>query len=104
EFRRVLFRSLIDTRSREVRGIATKGIDITHTEWRSDRHLLLAGHRGFETLVALYDVEADKLEEVWHSEEITTSGFYTVIAGFGEPGDCALVGEGFRRAPEIAVI
>ena len=95
---------LIDTRSREVRRIATKGIDITHTEWRSDRHLLLAVHRGFETVVALYDVEADKLEEVWHSEEITTSGFYTVIAGFGEPGDCALVGEGFRRAPEIAVI
>ncbi len=95
---------LIDTRSGEVRKVATKGIDITHTEWRSDRYLLLAGHRGFETVVALYDVEANELEEVWRSEEITTSGFYTVIAGFGEPGDCALVGEGFTRAPEVAVI
>jgi dipeptidyl aminopeptidase/acylaminoacyl peptidase len=95
---------LIDTKTREIRKIATRGIDVTHTEWRSDRHLLIAGHRGFETVVALYDVQAGELEEVWRSEEITTSGFYTVIAGFGEPGDCALVGEGFKRAPEIAII
>jgi dipeptidyl aminopeptidase/acylaminoacyl peptidase len=95
---------LIDTRSRDIRKVATKGIDISHTEWRSDRHLLLAGHRGFETVVALYDVEAGELEEIWRSESITTSGFYTAVAGFGEPGDCALVGEGFQRPPEIAVI
>lgn len=95
---------LIDTQSRDVRKVATHGIDITHTEWRSDRHLLLAGHRGFETVVALYDIEAGELEEVWRSEEITTGGFYTAVAGLGEPGDCALLGEGFKRAPEIAVI
>ncbi|HVS78100.1 MAG TPA: S9 family peptidase [Steroidobacteraceae bacterium] len=95
---------LIDARTREARKVATRGIDICHTEWRSDRHLLLAGHRGFETVVALYDLETATLDEVWKSGEITTGGFYTTIAGFGEPGDCALVGEGFRRAPEIAVI
>jgi dipeptidyl aminopeptidase/acylaminoacyl peptidase len=95
---------LVDLQSREVRKVATHGIDVTHTEWRSDRHLLLAGHRDFETVVALYDVQAGELEEIWRSEETTTSGFYTAIAGFGEPGDCALVGEGFTRAPEIAVI
>ena len=95
---------VIDTRKGEVRKVATKGVDITHTEWRSDRHLLLAGHRGFETVVAVYDVEAGEIEEVWRSEEITTGGFYSAVAGFGEPGDCALVGEGFKRAPEIAVI
>jgi dipeptidyl aminopeptidase/acylaminoacyl peptidase len=95
---------LIDTKSGEIREIATRGIDVTHTEWQSDRHLLLAGHRGFETVVALYDVRAGELDEIWRSEEITTGGFYTVIAGFGEPGDCALVGEGFKRAPEVAVI
>ncbi len=95
---------LIDTQSGEVRQVATRGIDVTHTEWRSDRHLLLAGHRGFETVIALYDLQAGELAEVWQSGEITTSGFYTVISGFGKPGDCALVGEGFKRAPEIAVI
>ncbi|MFZ0500880.1 MAG: S9 family peptidase [Steroidobacteraceae bacterium] len=95
---------VIDTKSGEIRKIATKGIDVTHTDWRSDRYLLLAGHRGFETVVALYDTQAGELDEIWHSEDVTTSGFYTVIAGFGEPGDCALIGEGFKRAPEIAVI
>ena len=95
---------LIDTQTGEVRKLATRGIDITHTEWRSDRHLLLAGHRGFETVTALYDVQRGELEEIWRSDEITTSGFYSQVAGFGEAGDCALVGEGFRRAPEIAVI
>ena len=95
---------IIDTRSGEVRKAATKGIDVTHTEWRSDRQLLLAGHRGFETVVALYDVTTGEIEEVWQSEDITTGGFYSTIAGFGEAGDCALVGEGFKRAPEIAVI
>ena len=95
---------LIDTQTSEVRKIATKGIDVTHTEWRSDRHLLLAGHRGFETVIALYDLQRSELEEVWRSDEVTTSGFYTQVAGFGEAGDCALVGEGFKRAPEIAVI
>jgi len=95
---------VIDARSGEVRRIATRGVDISHTEWRSDRHLLLAGHRGFETVVALYDCQADELQEIWASEELTTGGFYTAIAGLGESGDCALIGEGFRRAPEIAVI
>ncbi|HEV2271383.1 MAG TPA: S9 family peptidase [Steroidobacteraceae bacterium] len=95
---------LIDTQTGEVRKVATRGIDITHTEWRSDRHLLLAGHRGFETVIALYDVQRGEVEEVWRSEEVTTNGFYTQVAGFGDPGDCALVGEGFKRAPEIAVI
>jgi dipeptidyl aminopeptidase/acylaminoacyl peptidase len=95
---------VIDTRSGAVTKVATHGIDVTYTEWRSDQELLLAGHRDFETVVALYDVAAGKLQEVWRSEEITTGGFYCTVAGFGEPGDCALVGEGFKRAPQIAVI
>ncbi len=95
---------VIDTHSREVRKVPTRGIDVTHTEWRSDRHLLLAGHRGFETVLALYDAQTGQVEEVWQSEEVTTGGFYATVAGFGEPGDCALVSEGFKRAPEIAVI
>jgi dipeptidyl aminopeptidase/acylaminoacyl peptidase len=95
---------LIDTRTHEIRKVATRGVDVTHTEWRSERHLLIAGHRGFETVVALFDVQAGELEELWRSEDITTGGFYTAVAGFGEPGDCAVVGEGFKRAPEIAVI
>jgi dipeptidyl aminopeptidase/acylaminoacyl peptidase len=95
---------LIDTASGAATHIPTRGVDITHTEWRSDRHLLLAGHRELETVLALYDRESGEFREIWRSEEITTGGYYTSVSGVGEPDDCVLVGEGFQRAPEIAVI
>jgi dipeptidyl aminopeptidase/acylaminoacyl peptidase len=95
---------LIEAGSRKVQRVDTRGVDITYTEWRSDRVLLLAGHRAFETVVALYDVAADKFTEVWSSRDISTTGRYVSVSGFGESGDCVLVGEGFVRAPEIAVI
>ncbi len=95
---------LIDTATGTVRPVATRGVDITYAEWRSERHLLLAGHRELETVLALHDRETGEFHELWHSEEITTSGFYTAVSGIGEPGDCVLVGEGFKRAPEVALI
>jgi dipeptidyl aminopeptidase/acylaminoacyl peptidase len=95
---------IIDVHSGEVSKVTTETIDVTYTEWRSDQHLLLAGHRGFETVVGLYDVAEGGIKEVWQSSEITAGGFYSAVAGLGEPGDCVLVGEGFKRAPEIAAI
>lgn len=95
---------LIDTSNGAVKPISTRGVDISHAEWRSERHLLLAGHRNFETVLALYDRESGEFSEIWCSEKITTSGFYTSVSGFGQPGECVLVGEGFKRAPELAVI
>jgi dipeptidyl aminopeptidase/acylaminoacyl peptidase len=95
---------LIDTASGKVQRVDTRGVDITHTEWRSDQKLLLAGHRGFETVVGLYDAAAESFTELWSSAEITVTGRYATVSGFGEAGDCVLVAEGFLRAPEIAVI
>jgi dipeptidyl aminopeptidase/acylaminoacyl peptidase len=95
---------LIETGSGKVQRVDTAGVDITYTEWRSDRQLLLAGHRGFETVVGLYDATSGAFTEVWSSEEITTGGRYITVSGFNETGDCVLVGESFMRAPEIAVI
>jgi len=95
---------LIDVASGAVVRVNTAGVDIAFTEWRSERHLLLAGHRGFETVVGCYDIIAGTFTESWRSHELTTSGFYLTVAGFGEPGDCVLVGEGFHRAPELAMI
>lgn len=95
---------LIETESAEIRRVDTHGVDISCTEWRSDRHLLLAGHRGFETVVSLYDCATRDLAEVWSSREITTGGRYATVSGYGEPGDCVLVAESFTQAPEIAVI
>jgi len=95
---------LIDTASGSVKPVDTRGVDITHTEWRSDRKLLLAGHLGFDPVVSLYDVSSQELTEVWSSQEITTGGRYITVSGFKETGDCVLVGESFTRAPEIAAI
>ena len=95
---------LIDTATGQVRSVDTHGVDISCCEWRSDESLLLAGHRGFETVVALFHVHSNTFTEVWRSDEIGTAGRFAAVAGFGMTGDCALIGEGFTRAPEIAVI
>jgi dipeptidyl aminopeptidase/acylaminoacyl peptidase len=95
---------LMETVSGTIQRVDTRGVDISYTEWRSNRHLLLGGHRGFETVVAIYDVASDTFTEMWASQEITTGGRYITVCGFNEPGDCVLVGESFVRAPEIAVI
>jgi dipeptidyl aminopeptidase/acylaminoacyl peptidase len=95
---------IVNTQTGSVRSIDTAGTDITHTEWRSDRRLLLAGHRGFETVVGRYDADTGHYCEVWSSAAISTGGRYITVSGLGENGDCALVGESFQRAPEIAVI
>jgi dipeptidyl aminopeptidase/acylaminoacyl peptidase len=67
---------IIDTTSDKVHEVHTKGVDITYTQWRSDRHLLLAGHRGFETVVGICDATSSEFTEVWSSREITTGGRY----------------------------
>jgi dipeptidyl aminopeptidase/acylaminoacyl peptidase len=95
---------LIETTSGKVQRVDTRGVDITYTEWRSDRQVLLAGHRGFETVVGLCDAVSGTFAEVWGSWEMTTGGRYITVSGFNETGDCVLVGESFLRAPEIAVI
>lgn len=95
---------LIETGSGKSRRVDTRGVDIACTEWRSDRALLLAGHRGFETVVGLYDAASGTFAEVWSSRDLTTGGRYVTVSGLNETGDCVLVGEGFVRAPEIAVI
>lgn len=95
---------IIDAATGPVRSVDTREIDISHAEWRSARFLLVAGLRGFETVVGLYDVLENTFAERWCSQEPTTAGHCPKVAGWGEPGDCALIGEGFRTAPEIATI
>jgi len=95
---------IVDAHSGAVRNIDTRQIDVSHLEWRSDGVLLFAGHRAFETVTALYEPNADLCEEIWASDEITTGGLYIKVSGLGDRGDCALIGENFMTAPEIAVI
>lgn len=95
---------LIDMSAGGVLTIDTHGIDVTYTEWRSDQHLLLGGHRGFDTVVGLYDAASEAFTELWCSSSLTTGGRYICVSGFNDVGDCVLIGESFDRAPEVAVI
>jgi dipeptidyl aminopeptidase/acylaminoacyl peptidase len=95
---------LIEIASGKRQRIDTQGVNVTTTEWRSDRKLLLAGLRGFETVVGLYDVASGAFTHVWASTAISTAGSYIGVSGFNDGGDCVLVGESFVRSPEIAVI
>lgn len=95
---------VVETASGKSRCVDTRGIDITYTEWRSDSALLIAGHRGFETAVGLYDIAQGIFSERWISRDVTTGGFYARVSGLNDRGDCVLVGESFTRAPELAVI
>jgi dipeptidyl aminopeptidase/acylaminoacyl peptidase len=95
---------LIESASGRVRRVDTHGVDVSCIEWRSDRCVLVAGHRGFDTVVGLVDAASQSFTETWGSREISTGGFFATVSGVGEDGDCVLVGEGFHRAPEIAVI
>ncbi|MGH7870138.1 MAG: alpha/beta hydrolase family protein, partial [Candidatus Dormibacteraceae bacterium] len=48
-------------------------------------------------------MSSSRFAETWSSRDITTGGRYIAVAGLGN-ADCLLVGEGFERAPELAVI
>jgi dipeptidyl aminopeptidase/acylaminoacyl peptidase len=95
---------LIDCESRRRQRVDTNLVDVTHAEWRSEQRVLVAGHRGFQTVLALYDCASNRCTEIWSSQDITTPPRYAFASGWNDVGDCALIGESFVRAPEIAVI
>jgi dipeptidyl aminopeptidase/acylaminoacyl peptidase len=95
---------VLDPRSGTRRKIDTRGVDISFTEWRSEQKLLVAGHRGFETVVGVCDSASGVFTEVWKSAEVSSGGFYARVSGLNEKGDCLLLGESFARAPEVALI
>jgi dipeptidyl aminopeptidase/acylaminoacyl peptidase len=95
---------LLDVLSGQVQKTNTNGVDITYAEWRSDRELLVAGHRGLETVVGVYDVGSRAFAEIWSSGDLTAGGYQATLSGLGASGDCVMIAEGFGRAPEIALI
>lgn len=84
--------------------LATGAVDITSIEWRSDDLLLLAGHRGLETVVLTVDANGSGVRDVWKSTDVTTSGIYARVMGLGHAEDFAFVSEGFFRRPRIATV
>jgi len=66
--------------------------------------LLLAGHRGFDTVAGVLDLATSTFLERWSSRDISGVGRYVTVSGLNDHGDCVLSAEGFLRAPEIACI
>lgn len=95
---------LIDTRSGEVQNVETAGVDVTYAEWRSEQVLLLSGHRGFEAVVGFCDLVSGTFTQAWSSAELSSGARYLSVSGLNSASDCALVAEGFTKAPEIGVI
>jgi len=95
---------IMEVASGRLRSVDTRRVDVSCTEWQSDDLLLVAGHRGFHTVVASYDLGRDRFSEAWSSDEITSAGRHVTVAGIRDGTDCLIVGEGFARAPEMAII
>ena len=95
---------LLDVASGQVRRLGSEGVDIAYTEFLSEERLLVAGHRGFESVICVCETGSGQLVMTWSSTELTGAGRYINVAGLNDKGDVALIGEGFDRAPEIACI
>ncbi|HEX9888235.1 MAG TPA: S9 family peptidase [Nitriliruptorales bacterium] len=76
-------------------------VDATHLAWRDDEHLLVAGHRGSETVVAELQVPGGDLVEHWVSLE-TCGGRVYPRAWPIRDGGAAVVVESATRPPSIA--
>jgi len=61
--------------------VDTRGVDVTHAEWRAERRLLVAGHRAFETVVGVVDAGSREFREIWSSEELSGGGRYVAVSG-----------------------
>lgn len=93
---------LIDPASGECRKVDTRGVDVLNAEWHSERYLLVSGTRGFGTVVGLYDVTSAAFRETWSSQDLSVTG--SCVSGLERPGDCVLIVESFRQAPQVAVV
>jgi len=94
---------LIDAARGVAERVDTGSVDVTHVAWRDERHLMFVGHRGLETVVGEVDTDSGLMTEHWASLERTFGRWYPTMWPL-PGGGCAVIGEGYDIAPEIAVI
>ena len=97
----------IDIKTQISRQINSNNVDVCSIQWLSEKRILTAGQRGFDSVILDHQT-ADQSNprpprELWQSSEITGSGHYMEICSL-RPGDCLFIAEGFKRAPEIGRI
>lgn len=94
--------TLIDLSDGTVRTLDTAGIDVTWQAFTSDGHLIAAGIRGLETVVLEVGVDGRSPIERWSATDLTCGQRYPDLAATA--GGVAMVVEGYRQAPELAVL
>lgn len=94
----------IDSHSKQRSSVNSHRVDISYTEWLSEKQLLAAGHRGFETHILQHQLSETPhngtCEAVWSSSELTSSGHFISVSAIAS-GDCLMIAESFFNAPEI---
>jgi dipeptidyl aminopeptidase/acylaminoacyl peptidase len=94
---------LVSTASGRKTRIDTRGIDVTYTQWQDERTLLIAGIRGFQTVIARVDVRTKAIREQFASADGTCGAYYPSVSGVpGRPGECVFGWEGFTDPPALA--
>lgn len=94
---------LIEHLSGVIKTVDTAGIEITDLHWRNDFTLLIAGHRGAETIVADINVKSESVSIIWSGEERTFGVWYPSVSVMTNGGAIG-IGESYNVAPELVYL
>lgn len=94
---------IIDLQSGNVQKVATRGIDVTFTQWRDNNRLLVAGIRNFESVIAEVNASSLETRELWRSEDLNCQGlFYPYAAPCpGNVDDVVIAAMGHSTATRL---
>lgn len=95
---------LCDLRTGACRLLDIQDVDATYIEWRSIDELLVAGHRGLETVVLYVNVVTNSSRELWKDSVISMAGRYASVLGLEKAEDFAFVCESFFARAQIATV
>ncbi|MEZ5656334.1 MAG: prolyl oligopeptidase family serine peptidase [Sphingobium sp.] len=85
--------------------IDTKAADTTFTAWQGEETLICAGVRGFETVLASYDVVTANCHELWCSDTLTFGGPLYPDAAVGRvTSTVAVMAESHLSRPTLTLI
>lgn len=83
--------------------LSTQGVHVTDHRWLSPATVLVIGHRGLDTVVAVADVEHGSCDEVW-SGRATTGTYQPELGGLAADGRPVLVLEQHDLPPTLVRI
>ena len=82
--------------------VDTHSVDVTFAAWQGESDLLFAGLRGFESVLAHFDVPSAAIREAWVSSSRTFGGPLSPdFAPLASPGCAVFVAEGHLTPPVL---